>query len=381
MEHQVKQSTKRIPKGFARGVKTAFPSDRWEHGSEFAWVVPPEADGGEACLPAAAVLFGGGGQALVAALKSGAAARGWKRCFVPGYCCESLVRAVHEAGLDCAVYDDLPLPGVEPRWPSALSAEDCVLVINHFGWRSRVLSERVRQSPAGLIEDHTHDPWSDWSRNSQADYCVVSLRKTLPLPDGGAAWSPRQLPLQAPSQLLPEHEKNALRKLSAMLLKVRYLAGEPLAKEIYRSLQTESEHQWTTTPSLPLAVTGRLLAGFPWRRWREQRRRNIHFLSEALRGLPGITVVNPGDISQVDDCCDFGVVIRCESARLREALRQYLVRQRVYPAVLWPPHPLMERFPEAVAFSREMLFLHADFRYGEEDLSRVADILHGFFKA
>lgn len=381
MEQPLKQSAKPVFGTSGRGEEPGALASRWEHGSEFAWVNPSETELEGPGLPAGAILFGGGGQALVAVLKSGVRARGWTRCFVPSYCCESLVRAVREAGLDCAPYDDLPLPDVQPRWPSSLSAGDCVLVINHFGWRSRVLSERVRQSPAGLIEDHTHDPWSDWSRNSEADYCIASLRKTLPVPDGGVAWSPRQLPLRAPSQLLARHEHNALRKLAAMLLKARYLAGEPVAKDLYRTLQTESEEHWTTTPSLPLPITRQLLVGFRWHSWREQRQRNVHSLGEALRGIQGITVLNPPSGGRVGNRCDFGVVIRCESARLREALREHLVRHRVYPAVLWPPHPLMEGFSAAVAFSQEMLFLHADFRYGEEDLSRVADLIRGYFKA
>ena len=35
-----------------------------------------------------------------------------------------------------------------------------------------------------LIEDHIHDPLSDWSQSSNADYAVASLRKTLPVPIG-----------------------------------------------------------------------------------------------------------------------------------------------------------------------------------------------------
>ena len=75
-----------------------------------------------------------------------------------------------------------------------------------------------------IIEDHTHDPWSVWAYESTANWCVASLRKTLPLGNGGVLWSPAGHPLPSASPVTPERHTAALEKfLAAMLLKKRYL--------------------------------------------------------------------------------------------------------------------------------------------------------------
>jgi hypothetical protein len=52
------------------------------------------------------------------------------------------------------------------------------------GWE-----ERRAASEWLLVEDHSHDPFSPWAVGSSADYAFCSLRKTLPVPDGGLLWS------------------------------------------------------------------------------------------------------------------------------------------------------------------------------------------------
>jgi hypothetical protein len=60
--------------------------------------------------------------------------------------------------------------------------------MNYFGLRTPPDLEL----PEGVevLEDHSHDPVSAWAEQSSADFCLASLRKTLPINDGGALWSP-----------------------------------------------------------------------------------------------------------------------------------------------------------------------------------------------
>ncbi|MGB9689897.1 hypothetical protein [Thermogutta sp.] len=349
----------------------------WEHGSEFAWVPPLGNSYPKAALPANAVLYGNGRQALAAALLEGKKRRGWRRCYVPSYICQSVVDAVHAADLECVPYPDLPV--AQPDLDcNGLRPSDCVLIVNYFGWRSWQFSQLIRTTPAGIIEDHTHDPWSAWASNSVADFCIVSLRKILPLPDGGAVWSPAGYSIDPPSVEEPDHQRAALQKLVGMLIKDQYLQGINTDKNLFRCFQTEGESLFTPLPlSSPLKITPYLLERFPWDQWRNKRAANVEYLATRLREIKHIDILNP---SPTTETCSFGVVIRCPTESVRDRLRQYLIERNIYPAVLWPKHPHMMSDPRATEFSKRILFFHADFRYSEADLDRVVQAVHEFFR-
>jgi len=68
------------------------------------------------------------------------------------------------------------------------------------------------------------------------------------------------------------------------------------------------------------------------------------------------------------------VVLRCTSHRVREHLRRSLIAERVYPAVLWDLEG--SESPDAhLQLSRQVLVLHADFRWAPEDMRRVAALV------
>jgi hypothetical protein len=224
---------------------------------------------------------------------------------------------------------------------------------------------------AEVVEDHTHDPWSDWARTSQADYCLVSLRKTLPLPDGAAVWSPRRHPLPAQPPLSPEREKASLWKLGAMILKRLYLDGEAVDKQVFRQMQLAGEEAIARGPiSGPSRHVEQLLPALPWRSWRRRRAQNHTALSDALGLLPGLHVLAPFSAA---GACPLSVIMEFASPELREKCRAGLIAKAIYPAVLWPIEQDSQRStPEAVRLSRRLLSLPCDFRYGMADLERVA---------
>lgn len=62
--------------------------------------------------------------------------------------------------------------------------------MNYFGLRT----SRSNQSlPIPVIEDHSHDLLGRWPLYSDADWCIASIRKTLPTIEGGMVWSPKNI--------------------------------------------------------------------------------------------------------------------------------------------------------------------------------------------
>lgn len=343
--------------------------DRWEHGSEFHWAsFPPEPRAG--VYPwRAGLLLGSGRDALRLLVAHGRERRGWRRVLVPSYFCQEVVRAMAALGPELAVYPDSPLERIPVLPP--LRRGDALLHVGYFGLRSGPSLEL----PAGvdLVEDHTHDPTSPWAGTSRADFCVASLRKTLPIPDGGALWSPRGHSLPSCPPGTPERARASSDKLAAMVLKALYLGGHPVDKEAFRRLAVSGETDIAAGPPAAMPeVTHTLLGAFPADTWRTRRRENHGFIRASLHGIPWLEVLSPAS----DDCVAFTALLVCDSPARRERVRHSLIEERIYPAVLWPLDETLFPVPDNNReLSRRVLSLHCDFRYTRQDLERVAALV------
>ncbi len=372
----------------SQGSPSAGPV--WELGGEFHWIATEPNGGGRDILPPDAVLFGNGRQALYAVLMEGRRRFGWRVCHLPGYLCQSVMEAARAADMQCRYYRAAP-PGEEPpEWPPFRSRDEVLLSVNVLGWQDPhpVPPDWPNEN---RIEDHTHDPWSRSARESQAGYCLASLRKTLPTPDGGAVWSPLGLPRPSPQSLIPRHAAAAQQKLAAMLLKRNYLAGMAVEKDGFRAWQIQSEAAMSIRPiSRPLPLTASMLPHLPWRKWRAERARNAAYLARRLRQClpPRAIESNRRDVLPhgMQGCfpaqCPFAVVVLCANRGERDRLRNALIQRRIYPPVFWPlPREVERCFREAADFAARMLALPCDFRYTAEDMEEAAQVVREFFAA
>jgi hypothetical protein len=304
-------------------------------------------------------------------LSHGRRERGWRRLRLPSYFCQEVAAALLDAGLPVDVYEDRPTAPADPLPTSR--AGDIVLVVNTFSLRAQPKGYR---RPAGVevIEDHTHDPWSTWSRESQADWCIASLRKVVPVPDGGVLWSPRGLPLSAAPEPSQAHEVAALQKFAAMGLKAAYLDGADIPKDHYGALALAGEAAIAgTTASAMSSWSAALLDAFPIERWRRQKRENFDAFRDAITDVPGLQVLQPNS----PDTIPFSAIVLFTSREVRDRVRAGLIAERIYPAVLWQMDtPAVDGIPDGCrALAGTHLSFHCDFRYGSEDMLRVASIV------
>ena len=255
---------------------------------------------------------------------------------------------------------------------------DVFFVVNYFGLRGPETLTGLDLGPAELVEDHTHDPWSAWAATSTAAYCIASLRKTLPIPDGAVLWSPRGVSLPDRPPLMPLRQRTAEKKLAAMALKRRYLAGEPVAKDVFRRLQIDGEGGLAGgAVSAASPILERLLPTLPWDRWRQRRAANHRYFRQALGELETLRVLTaPAD----NGSCPFAAVVRFDDPARREQVRAAMIARSMYPAVHWPIGGGAERHApeqanadqaEAEQLSHCLLSLPCDFRYETSDLNRV----------
>jgi hypothetical protein len=346
----------------------------WEHGSEFH--LPDSWEQGSARGPwdGRAAFYGSGRDALRALLAHGRETRGWRRLWVPSYFCREVVEAALASGVAVEAYSDNPLEA-GPEWgPIAVRRADVVLRVNFLGLRYLGPADEIRRDGVEVIDDHTHDPWSESAFSGVADWCFASLRKTLPLPDGGVLWSPAGHDPMAAAQVTPEHRAASLEKLGAMALKGIYLRGGRIDKEVFRELALAGEARLGGGPVSGMTPWAReLMRTFPTEAWRRRRRENYDVLATTLEGLRGATVLK----ARENRSCPFCVGIVLDSAERRKVVRERLIAGRVYPAVLWPMEAPGTPGVRAcdVDLSRRMLALHCDMRYDAGDMQRVAALV------
>lgn len=348
---------------------------RWENGSFFHWFLHNNTACASYPWGGGGALLGSGRDALRVLLEHGRTARGWRRLWMPSYFCQQVVASAASTGIEVLLYPDCPLDagpvlrGVDAR------RGDALLRMNYFGLRALPCPGGIDRGLVEVIDDHTHDPWSNWSRESDADWCVVSLRKVLPVPDGGVLWSPAGHTLPSPPPVYSEHRAASLEKLAAMMLKEAFLRGRLENNSVFRELDLAGEDRLASGPVSGMPEwTRQLLRDFPVDEWRERRRANHHSLRRALAGVRWLTLLAPADYASM---CPFAGVMVFDTPERRNHVRRELIARRVYPAVLWPLEWIAAPgIPEEhIELSRRILAVHCDMRYSASDMRIVARVL------
>ncbi len=322
-----------------------------------------------------AALFASGRDALVALVRWGAENRGWRRVWLPSYNCpevpDALLAAVGGA-VELRAYPDADLEAPPNLVSVPVEAGDALVVVNQLGVRPPSDAGPARRRGAAVIEDHSHDPASSWARESRADYAFASLRKTLPIPDGGAVWSPQggRLPAE------PEPGADAGARRAARLaagLEGRHAPPAADGRLRFRALARAAAGSAEPTPGAAISPVSRaLLPQMPVRSWREGRRQNLETLAEAAAPASGLRV-----LVAAEGGVAFALALVFDDAAARSAAQRALTARAVAPAVLWPLDPARDwgAGPADADLSSRILLVHGDQRFGAEDMRRLASIL------
>lgn len=286
----------------------------------------------------------------------------WKRIWLPAYFCYDVVEAIKRTGIRLMFYPDAPgLDDNKILEKLNFGQKDVLLRMNYFGLRS--LRDNSNLS-VEVIEDHSHDLIGKWASKSNADWCIASLRKTIPMAEGGALWSPKQHKLPQSPRQTEENIQLADKRWQAMKLKRDYLKHHTGDKETFRKLYIESENAFEKLPISDLSEDCKVyLAGFDTRSWYQQKNKNWAILS----GLQSnrIQILLPEN----KDCNLFSFVFLLKTKDEREQLRQHLIQNKLYPVVLWKIPELSKGY--GLDISKRMLSIPCDARYSAADMMEI----------
>jgi hypothetical protein len=286
----------------------------------------------------------------------------WKRVWIPAYYCEDVSISLQLKYNDRVFfYEDSPLVKDDSIFVELFEPADVVIRINYFGLR---YPSNWHKKGVYQIYDLTH-AMHEFISLPNDSMAFASLRKTLPIPDGGISNQRFYLGVST------DHETICWKRAFAMSLKATYLKGGNLDKVYWRNLFIETEKCVGNACSDLSEVSKNILSRVDLKEVLLKKRANLNYLIGQLSK----TYIY-GDVTKYSNA--FSLVLNFENNRERESVRLELIKRNIYPAVYWPFSESFKKqhSSQTLTFSDTSLSLPADFRYSEKELDHVLSVLN-----
>lgn len=297
---------------------------------------------------------------------------GWRRIWMPQYFCYEVIYAIETTGIQIIYYVDYPIcDDISSISKLKFETGDVLFRVNYFGLRN-YRDEKDISIP--VIEDHSHDLLGHWALYSNADWCIASLRKSLPIAEGGMLWSPKSRTIEKMPNLISENNSIAKIRWEAMAQKSIYLKGKGTLKNEFRTKFINTEEALSSLPfSLMDSESIDYLNHFDINAWYNSKKKNWKYLKDTF--FKDINVLSPEE----EFCNPFSFIIIVNDMKTRELVYKKLIQTAIYPAILWniPCGTTVE--PAVNDISGRILSIHCDGRYTEDDICELSYKLRQVF--
>lgn len=295
-----------------------------------------------------------------------------KTILLPSYMCEIVAQCFQ--GYDIQYYDvDMKLNIKFSSLCEKLTENvGAIMIAHYFGKLQDAdmlgrISLICKRKGIVVIEDTTHSIFSNV--RTIGDYCICSLRKWFPIPDGGVLYSASALPK---CEIYQEAEW-IYDKEYAMVLKALFLEDKCECNAIYRRLFTEAEEALNRQDKICVMseFSHILLVNYNVQRIIAKRYNNYKILQNNLKQYKIL-------LYDENPKCPFSCPIIVEN---RDELRKYLIKNKIYCAVHLPivTEDLLKR--ETVPKIKETIMsLPIDQRYSEKEMKHLIDIIQKYFE-
>ncbi len=288
--------------------------------------------------------------------------------WLPRYYCPHVKNWLEQEAITVKYYDIDPFnPDAQVDW-SPFSTLDLVLVNNYWGIKKNNIPEGNRPL---LLEDHSHGWATKGCIESKADFCIASLRKTLPIPLAGIAWKPKNGSCNIP--LLPLESINgtgsnpmtsawnlidaAMEKKSACLnpaakveFLIEYSQGELLLRNTQEIFSPQKAHE-------------ALIRKYLLKDFNAHKARNLFLIEKNIKpsNLFKVVTSNQG--------VPFGLLLAFKEAATLASFKKFMISKSIYPAELWPNNHIAQAY-------KFLLNIHIDYRYNENDMNYLANTIN-----
>ncbi|WP_158976806.1 hypothetical protein [Cellulophaga sp. L1A9] len=288
--------------------------------------------------------------------------RNIRKIWLPKYYCQ------HVTSWLKTNFDGIDTYDIDPFFENStlnfeeFATDEDVVILNNF-WGIYEYKIPTQTNRATFIEDHSHGWQSAACKESKADYCFASLRKTLPVPLGGILWQPNgQEKLSVDEHSITEDFSRVWNQIDkAMTLKQNFKAKAiGSVNEYLKSIgETESflHHQYTVIPVEKEHKA--YLLKYISKDYNAVKNNNFKYI------IKKIAPNSEFEILKKEKHTSFGLELVFKHRDSFDTLKQHLIHNKIYPSELWPDNSLDHHYKYA-------LNLHIDFRYTEEAMDYIA---------
>jgi len=295
-----------------------------------------------------------------------------KTIWLPEYYCSFVKDWLSNIYSTISYYEIDPFnTAAQPDWSLFNNEKDLVIVNNYWGLKKLIVPKGARPV---IVEDHSHGWLSKGCVTSEADLCIASLRKTVPIPLGGIFWKPKNSTWKGdlynpslfttPTKLAPMNAAWDLMQ-GAMEIKAKrstkneskafleqYAAGEEMVRQNFEIHPVTLEHK-KVLQHWYLKDTG------------SYKRKNIDYSTPFIAASKYFKVLDNKEYTP------FGLLLLFKEEQDLKACRKHLISKDIYPAELWTKNTTKYVY-------RHLLNIHVDFRYQQKDLDYIADSINNW---
>lgn len=293
-----------------------------------------------------------------------AIAREYEPCVVllPALACDSMIHPFELYGHKTQFYKLNADYSIDLSSLDIGTEKTLFLYADYFG-KTAISDEELEklnnQGNIVFIEDRTHNLLQERKYSFQPDYIMASLRKWIPIPDGGVLWGEI-------SKSLGNNTVFSATRLKAQCMRHRFLEfGDEKIKTEYRKIfSTVSELMDEDEPSAMSAYSYALALDTDWESIRNIRRENAETLLSILSASSHLTFIQnaPG---MSDLYVPFTVPNRYE-------VQRRLSEKGIFNTIIWPLSDRQKKACRTAEFTEEtMLAAPCDQRYSKKDMEYI----------
>lgn len=328
------------------------------------------------------VFYQSGRNAIEALLSFLQKERGIRKLLLPDYMCDTVQDAGVRSGICVNTYAideeyDFSIDEIEKK----VDNETCLFVAHYFGKKMKTnLCEYImdlKKKGIILIEDVTLSLFSvdDGVGVGFGNYILGSIRKWLPVPDGGfLTTQSEKLPKQLQGTCVSKYVDFYM---LVQTMKKEYIQGnceDSSLKKIYMKYYELSIDELFSDYTLyPMSEwTTNYLQNYDIKALIEKRTRNYDYLYNKLSQIDGLKM----KVHRKEGYLPFGMILQTEN---RDELLQYLISNNVYCNVHWRLQPSKKN--ESVSFlAQHSITIPCDQRYGEQEMDYIVSVLERWYE-
>ena len=292
------------------------------------------------------------------------------KIWFPNYYCQHTLDWIKKKYPDINLYEINPFDfSSDIINISEFADKDDIVVINNFWGLSTMTAKKNNNSPI-IIEDHSHGWLSKACLSSNADYCFVSLRKSLPIPLGGIYWRPNKTITKKHIDFQEDKGFYEIWELmlQAMTIKTTYIKNKsnigpenylPLFYEVEKKLNNDTRFIKLNEPHK------KHIEGFLNFNTLQLKERNLNKLYSQIDSSGHFKVVKRLGYTA------FGLHLVFKEEAACNSLKTYLVKHKIYPSMLWPHNTIDYKW-------QFFMNIHVDFRYNKNDMSYIIKIINSW---